>query len=440
MKSFFSLCLLGLFVLSAESLKAQPAQYKIRQVTNTMGMRSEVTVYVKNLRKRTEGGGIMGFGANIVTIEQCDLQRTVKLNDKKKVYYIEPFAKDDEVIEEDEASAKPAPKKPVPKATPKKGGTVYMYYNITDTGERKKMFGFTARHVWTTQKIKPSADACMMKDSLIMRTDGWYIDLPQFNCPISYRPRKEMFRQGDKPQPECQDRFVTRRSGKGKLGFALIEKMSFQMGNENARESTFETNLETLEMSTAKLDSMLFEIPPGYAEVKSEEELQDKMDMGALMGQVKNMAGNIPANPAVNGEKPAGTQRIGVLAPTGSGEISPATLQQHLAGILIGDKVQAVAVADEAEARQRQCDFLLSTEFVKIKQAGKVGSLLKAIKNSDPNAATSFNIEASLTLRALGDGSVKTQPRVDGKFDGKADEAARRALDEGGRQVMKALR
>jgi len=79
------------FVASNGNASAQ--QYKLRQVTSVMNMQSETTIYVKGMRKRTEGGGYAGMPNNIVTIEQCDLQRTISLNDKKKIYYIEPFQK-----------------------------------------------------------------------------------------------------------------------------------------------------------------------------------------------------------------------------------------------------------------------------------------------------------------------------------------------------------
>ena len=70
---------------------ASAQQYKLRQSTSLMGMKSESTVFVKGMRKRTEAGGMMGIGADLVTIQQCDLKRTVKLNDKKKLYFLEPF-------------------------------------------------------------------------------------------------------------------------------------------------------------------------------------------------------------------------------------------------------------------------------------------------------------------------------------------------------------
>ena len=115
-------------------------EYKIRQSSAVMGMKIETTVYVKGMRKRTESAAIMGM-TQPVTIEQCDLQRTIKINDKKKLYFIDSFYKtQQEVIDEDEPQAKKpvtAVKEKNTKA-PEKGGVITIYYSIRDTGERKK--------------------------------------------------------------------------------------------------------------------------------------------------------------------------------------------------------------------------------------------------------------------------------------------------------------
>jgi hypothetical protein len=342
-------------------------QYKLKQSTGVMGMNTSSTIYVKGMRKRTESSGMMGMPAPPVTIEQCDLQRTIKINDKKKLYFIEPFAKDNEEIIDEEVKTAPKAKAAAPVVTTtKKGGTIYLYYNITDTGERKKMYGFTARHVWTTNKMKPSADACTMKDSMIIKTDGWYIDLPQFNCPVNYKRYSNPAAPGPMQKPECMDKFVTRRSGKGKLGFPLIETTTIIMNDGKKKTSSFETKLETLEFSAAKLDSMLFEIPPGYTQTMNEEELQDKMNIKDMMEQYGNgNMGNMPV--ATTEEKQAGTIRIGVYPMQGEEQVQLQELQQHLAGILNGNNIEGVMVADEAEAKSLNCDYSLTTKFVRIK-------------------------------------------------------------------------
>ncbi len=447
MKRFFFLVAAILILALSTGIEARAQQYKIRQVNNMMSMKTESTIYVKGMRKRTEPGSMIGMPAQPVIIEQCDLQRSIKINDKKKLYFIEPFSKEtEEVIDEDVKPVAAVKNKPVAvKTNPQTGGIIYMYYNITDTGERKKMSGFTARHIWTSQKIKPSPEACSMKDSIIIKTDGWYIDLPQFNCPVRYRPAKTMMPPNEREKPDCQDKFVTRRSGKGKLGFPLSETRTTIMGNNGAQTSDFTTSLETLEFSTAKLDSMLFEIPPGYTETKNEADLQEKFDMNEMMKQYGNPdpdkidAIPMPAT-GVADQKREGMIRIGVYEPKGDDQVQASALQLHMVTSLMDGNIEAIAVSSEEEAKNLNCDYTLASDFIKIKSASKVGGILKAIKNADPNASSSFNIEAAQTLVKLSDGSTRLQPKINGKFDGKIDAAAEKALDDGCRQVLKELK
>jgi hypothetical protein len=431
------------------AVNSEGQEYKLKQSTSVSGMNIESTIYVKGKRKRTEGGGMMGMGENQVTIEQCDLQRYIKLNTKKKLYFIEPFGKE-EVIDDD-AKAKPAANKPPvtdPKTT-KKGGTITMYYSIVDTGERKKMYGFTARHIWTTQKIKPSPDACTMKDSFMMKTDGWYIDLPDWTCPVRYSGTADGGGGGAKP--DCQDKFVTRTSGKGKLGFPLIEKRTMFMGDGKGKTTEYITELNTLELTSGKLDSMLFTIPPGYTETKNQEDLNDPFDMNAYVENMKKQQqknnDNDPNNdvnvvpPTAMGAKPSGSIRVGIYVPTGQGDDIPGTsLQNHMVQVMNSGKVHSIAVTDEADARAKECDYVLNTNFTRVKQASKVGGIIKAIKNTDPNAASSWNIDADMKLTKLDDGSLKTQEAVSGKYSGQAVEAAKNAVSEGGSKILRSIK
>ncbi len=441
MKKYFYWLLILLFP-SISSLELNAQEYKIRQSTSVMGMKMESTVYVKGMRKRTESGAIMGMSQPI-TIEQCDLQRTIKINDKKKLYYIDSFYKiREEIIDEDEpVNKKPAPvvKEKTPKTTPEKGGVITIYYSIRDTGERKKMYGLTARHVWTTQKMKPSADACMMKDSMVVKTDGWYIDLPKFNCPIRYRPQQMQRQPDEKPLPDCQDRFVTRRSGKGKLGFPLIETTTIMMGGQAATTMEFKTDVETLDFSMEKLDSKLFEIPTDYTETKNEDDLQDKMDVGGLLDDVMKNAKKQLKEKQLSGEKAPDMIRVGILPPKGDEQVQSAELQTMLVGTFTTGNVEAVAVSSAEEAKTMKCDYLLNSELSKIKSGSKVGGLLKAIKNTDPNALSSFTIEGSMQLTKLADGSNAGTQKIDGKYEGKVNDAAGKALDNSGQKLVQKI-
>lgn len=444
MKARVNIFLLPIILLTVLLLAntAGAQQYKLRQSTSMTGMKSESTIYVKAMRKRTESGGYMGMTIP-TTIEQCDLQRTIRINDKKKVYLIEPFAK--EAGEISGEAMKPASKNVKPnvassvQSKDKTGGVITMWYNVIDTGERKKMYGFTARHIWTTQKIKPSADACTMKDSMIIKTDGWYIDLPQFNCPVQLVPAT-MSRTAGKNQPQCIDRYVSRRSGKGKLGFPLLETKTMIMGNGSSATSEFETSIETLEFSTAKPDSMLFEIPLGYKQVFSEEELQDKMDVNERMQQAgtrKKERSYETTGPGEN--KKEGAIRIGVYEPKGDEPLEFSMLQEHLVNTLSGGNVEAVAISSKDDAKMHQCDLLLTTDFIRVKPGSKVGGLLKALKNTDPFAVSSYNIDAELTLANLSDGSTRLQQKVNGKYEGKLGGAAKLALEKGCTELLKEL-
>lgn len=433
---FLLTLIVSLIILSP----TQAQQYKIRQYSTVMGMKVESTVYIKGMRKRTESAALMGM-TQPITIEQCDLQRTVKINDKKKLYYIDSFYKtQEEIIDEDEpVKTKPAvPVKDKNTKTPEKGGVIFIYYSIRDTGERKKMYGLTARHVWTTQKMKPSADACMMKDSMMIKTDGWYIDLPKFNCPIRYT-NPPVQKNEEKNQPECRDRFITRRSGKGKLGFPLIETTTILMGGVQSKTMEFKTDLETLDFSMEKLDSMLFEIPPGYTETKNEEDLQDKVEMSGMIDDIMNKAKKQIKDKQVTDEKESGMIRIGILPPKADEQVTTSDLQTRLVTALQSGKIETVAVANEEEAKTMNCDYLLTSELSKIKSGSKVGGLIKAIKNTDPNALSTFSIEGNMLLTKLSDGSPAGQQKIDGKFEGKVNDAAGKALENSGTKIVSKL-
>jgi len=401
-----------------------------------MGMKTESTIYVKGMRKRTESGGMMGQ-AVLPVIEQCDLQRTITINDKKKLYFIESFSKQpEEVIDED--AKQPAKSVPVTKSSETKGGTITMFYSIIDTGERKTMYGFKARHIWTNQKIKPSADACSMKDSIIIKTDGWYIDLPQFNCPVRYAATRPV--SPNAPQkPDCQDRFITRRKGNGRLGFPLIQKTTMVLGDGSGKSMEMETNLETIELLTGKLDSMLFEIPPGYTEAKSLEELQERPDYKSMIKdyskQVKD--GNRNANLNVTSDD-KGRILIGVYVPAGDESITSQgnSLQDYIVSNLNNSKYKAIPVSSEEDAKVKKCELVVGTDFQRFKQASKIGGLIKAVKNADPNAASSYNIELGMSIIKMADGSVRNTEKVSGKYEGKPGEVAKQPLQEGCGKIL----
>jgi hypothetical protein len=146
---------------------------------------------------------------------------------------------------------------------------------------------------------------------------------------------------------------------------------------------THTTTTEVVELTTTPLDASLFEVPAGYTEAKSYQEL-----MG--MPSVESMVRGRPttqreAETATRaGAKRPGTIRVGVLSIANKTDRAPSldSLRSRLIGSIIQSDVDAVPLdsrtqADiEAEAKQKECDYILYSEVTLLKTSGKVGGLL----------------------------------------------------------------
>ncbi|MGI8470155.1 MAG: hypothetical protein ACR2N3_17070 [Pyrinomonadaceae bacterium] len=411
------------------------ADYKIKQQMTASGQRIESTVYVKGSRQRTQSGGMMGMGADVATIEQCDLKRNVQINDNKKLYFIDPFAASEDDTSGGGAATNVSNEKVI------RGGVVTMTYSINDTGERKQMFGLTARHIKTVMTMQSSPDACS-KDDMRIETDGWYVDLPQFSCPIQV-PRNPVGGMG--ARGGCQDRFVTKQTGSGKLGFPLTETRT--MSGMGGSDMTFTQTIETLDFSTAALDAGLFDVPKDYTLAKSSEDLYGKPDMSAMM---RNMGGNNnnSSMPTQNtsmpvGAKSAGVTRIGVLAISNSSgqSVSTENLRQSLIGSLTSGNVEAVPVSSDDDAKMKSCDYVLSVDVSKLKQsaANKIGGMFGRATGV-PTGATGDKFEVQIDYKlTMPDGQVKAQNKAVQKADGSADTATQAVLAQAAPKILDAV-
>lgn len=435
---FSILFVLFVTFLASHDITAQ--NYKIKQTVTMSGQTTTSTTYVKGPRKRTESSGMMGIGADVATIEQCDLKQSLSVNDNKKKYAVEPFDDGDAPPSTTTKSTPPKTNTPVTKA-----GTVTYISNITDTGERKQMFGMTARHIKSSMTMESSPDACS-KQEMKIETDGWYIDLPAFSCPVTIRP-SQMPRYETPQRGGCRDKFVSRTTGGGKMGFPLSETRTMTFSGGTTTQIT-----ETLEFSKTTLDDALFAVPDGYAKVENSQDLYGQPDYSAMMRGSMNddkdrskvvtpSSSNIPATP---GAKRPGTIRIGVLAPTnrGSENISITNMQAFLVSKLTGGNVDAVAVAGEADARAASCDYILSSDFSKLKQstASKIGGLFGKVTNTDTSASSKYEAEVSFKLIQLATGKQALQNKVSSKTENNADSAAQSVLSSEAAAVLGVVR
>ncbi len=135
---------------------------------------------LKGARERSEMK--LGQGREIINITQCDLKRTLQISDSARKYVVTPMETANTPANNNNASVD------VVAEPSRRGGVITYTTNSVDTGERKEMFGFQARHIKRTIMIESSPDACSpMKQK--METDGWYIDFSYgLNCEIGGAP------------------------------------------------------------------------------------------------------------------------------------------------------------------------------------------------------------------------------------------------------------
>lgn len=226
------------------------ADVKITTKSMASGQSMTSTTYIKGARQRIEG---MGY----TTIYQCDLKRMIYINDKTRSYMITPLAGTD-------ASPSTSQK---PGAKARQGGVVTYNTTNTDTGERKQMLGLTAKHIKSKVVIEASEGACNSMN-MEMETDGWYVDIPS-----SQSCQTEAASSFPTDQSDCVDEVRFKTTGPANTGYPVMTTTSIKFNTPGVNIPSSSSTQEVIDLSTVKLDTALFEIPAGYTEVKSTQEL-----------------------------------------------------------------------------------------------------------------------------------------------------------------------
>jgi hypothetical protein len=283
------------------------ADYKIKIRQTVGGMTSESTTYVKGKRERSE----QDFGGfKSVAIKQCDMRRNIQLNPMTKTYTLDSWASANAFIQNSDgvvftkiSASSYEPNQTV--RAQQKGGTVTVTMSIRDTGERKQMFGYTARHIFVTTSMVSSKDSCNGPSEMKTETEGWYIDAEfDLDCePIETRYDRE--RNIEERKPDCKDRYIVKNSGSAKLGFALYEKITMQNNGQ-----PFVMIREVIELSRATLDQALFEIPADYKEQMDGESnfALGGFDMGAINAEIEAAKARRDVEDSENEDSPTGKE------------------------------------------------------------------------------------------------------------------------------------
>jgi hypothetical protein len=380
---------------------------------------------IKGVRERSESSmaaGGMNMGS--VNITQCDLRRMIQVNDRSRKYLITPM--DSESGEGDVGSATPtAGSGPAPR-----GGVVTMTVNTIDTGERKEMFGFTARHLKRTMTSQSSPDACQ-SNQMRIDTDGWYINLEYgLNCGDSERPPQTG--RAAASGGGCRDRYQFKRTGPTKLGYPLIETTTMFGADGSAM---FTRTTEVIELSRQPLAAALFDVPAGYTEAKSQQEMSGTPSMADVTAMSQQQSGE--THPGVGQPSTSGAPsnanatsrvRVGVVEFNNKTKSSVSTdsLREQLIAMLNGDGVDAIALnassPSEAaiEAKAKQCAYILYTDISTLKAASsgkKIGGLLG--RATGVGSGDTGKSEARLDFRLIPAGT--SSPTIQSSASGKED-------------------
>src|SRR5687767_3233557 len=213
MKSRISLFAFLIFAIAAitaiTSAQRRPAtdkpltgDFKITFKQTVSGNSMQSTTMIKGQRERSETSVSAGtYTMTTVNLTQCDMRRTIQINDKARKYLITPM--DDGASSSSTSTGAPSTAAPATR-----GGVVTMTVNAVDTGERKEMMGFTARRFKRTTTMESSPDACS-QTKMKIETDGWYINLEYgLSCPSNQSSSTSTTASGG-----CRDRYTYKPTG-----------------------------------------------------------------------------------------------------------------------------------------------------------------------------------------------------------------------------------
>ena len=390
---------------------------------------------LKGARERSEMK--LGYGRDIINITQCDLRRTLQISDSARKYVVTPM--------ETATSTSDAGMADTSESS-RRGGVVTYTTTAVDTGERKDMFGFQARHVKTTMAIESSPDACNPIRQR-METDGWYIDFSfGLNCELGGRPPI----MSSPATGGCRDRVRFNRQGAARTGYPLQETTT-SYGPDGS--VAFTSTKEVVELSREPLDAALFDVPAGYVETKNAQELYGVPSLDAMKAQMSQ--GRPPvgedegsASNSGNAKRP-GAIRVGVVQINNrtDHQVSTESLRERLRGEIQSGGIEAIALnasspgEAETEAKAKQCDFILYTDITALKTsaAKKLGGMFGRATGVGSGGVDKTEAKVEFKLFAVNETSPRLQSAASAKEEG--DEAsAGTAIDQEAKLVSAEVR
>ncbi len=363
---------------------------------------SENTTLIQGERQRVEFPGI-------TAIAQCDLHRTLQINDQSKHYMVVAHAAEAPPATGDAAQAQQQAAQQQtlnqmglgPKQAPAKGGVIVYTTTATDTGERKDFFGRQARHVKTVMASEASEAACN-KTKQHVEVDAWYLDVPPTMAGCT--PKAES-KAPEAAAGQCIDRVETRVVGDVKLGFPVLSTTTTTVGDgPDAEVSSVKIEVDKFEVT--RLEHALFDVPDGYTEVATYQDLLPSVASGGTLADA--LLGSVADGTRQVGEKDAGAIRIGVPEPVNKSgrDLSARQLQDELVGNFTKWPYQAVPLYGstteelQKDAQAKECDHILVSTVLEAKTShpSKAGGFLKAVTNDGGPSKDNHDIKMDYKL------------------------------------------
>ncbi|HUR97810.1 MAG TPA: hypothetical protein VMZ26_07025 [Pyrinomonadaceae bacterium] len=326
------------------------ADVKIKAKQTMSGQSYENTTYIKGKRQRSES-----MNGMMINLTQCDLRRGVQLNSQTKTYMVNSFG------DTTQPTAKSAAA-PDSNGVVQAGGRVTTTITTKDTGERKQMFGFTARHLIITMESVSSPDACN-KMNTKMQTDGWYIDAEfALDCDYGY----QNYNSYNSRSGGCRDKYEMKTVGTAKRGYPVYEKMT--MLDESGKETMSIVN-EVVELSKATLEASLFDVPADYREVSDAAQMYatassaSSSSNGTSRG---NSASTMPLPGRSGGQSTGNAAQTGTETGTTVGAKKPGVVRIGLAAVKTGAVGDAISATDLAAAVQSTLNSYLKVPNIEI--------------------------------------------------------------------------
>jgi len=252
------------------------ADIKIRRRVVVQDHSYEAIMYLKGARQRKEVRQLSHLPEkpSVVAafVDQCDLKQLLWIDLTNKRFAVHtngtPIGAVMAFNELQVPSHLPKKRQRAEELARKKGllkGTT----TVVDTGERREMFGFTARHLKITTVWEASPKTCKSA-GMKAETDGWYTDL-FYGIDCSADLSGSIARTDLNGTGKCFSEYAVKRGywlehkriGPASLGYPLLE---IRTSYDDKGEAEVVTE-EVLEVSTATLDPSLFDVPDGFTKV-----------------------------------------------------------------------------------------------------------------------------------------------------------------------------